>query len=708
MRVAIYARVSTRHQERDKTIDSQLAALRAWVDQHAHDLRPEHVFTDPGHSGGRLDRPGLDRLRDAAAGGDLDAVAVYSPDRLARRYTHQALLLEEFRKAGCPVAFVHRPISDDPHDQLLLQIQGAVAEYERSVIGERFRRGKLQRARAGHWVAGRASYGYRYVPKRDGVPGHLVIDHTQAEAVRTMFRWLIDERLSLRAIAQRLADSPWRPKNGKRMWSVVVIHRILSDPLYAGTGYANRFVLTPSPDPRRRARRPDAQTCRRERPREEWIPIPVPAIIDTATHERAVAQLARNGAMCRRNSGRFYLLRCLLSCGACGRAMIGVSHPGRHRRGEPRRYYKCCGRDLVCPKYQTRCTRRLLHADPLEAAVWDHVHRMIADPDTLRSQFGTLAQAPDGPTDGRAEAEKWAAQLRRLDREEVRLVDAYQAEAISLDELKERREQLQIRRQSTIAQRDAAATARASRASSDAAWREWTTFSDRIRDRLESLSPNERQLVLQLVVERVIVKDGAVEVRHVIPLAQLPAAAGATASSVGSDAQGASAGRPVVRLCSDRVRGPGDLSDEDRRRGVVETLADRLADADAHSGATRAHLLGIAEVDLFAPPREVRRVRFAPVPFPLGHRHVGFGNHRRRRNNGFVQKVVEESRAFDPFARAAEVHLHEFGDVVLLLLDGAAELGNQREEFLDPGVEVRVVGGQLGRPLAGREVFGFG
>src|SRR5262249_61216114 len=105
-----------------------------------------------------------------------------------------------------------------------------------------------------------------------------------------------------RAIAQRLADSPWRPKNGKRVWSPVVIHRILSDPLYAGTGYANRFVLTPSPDPRRRARRPDARTCRRERPREERIPIPVPATIDPPTHERAGAQFAPKAATARRST----------------------------------------------------------------------------------------------------------------------------------------------------------------------------------------------------------------------------------------------------------------------------------------------------------------------------------------------------------------------------------------------------------------------
>ena len=124
MRAATYARVSTEKQDRDQTIDSQLTPLREWVARQGHDLRPEHVFTDPGHSGARLDRPGLDRLRDAAAAAEFDVIVVYSPDRLARRYAYQVLLLEEFRKAGCGVEFVQRPISDDPHDQLLLQIQG--------------------------------------------------------------------------------------------------------------------------------------------------------------------------------------------------------------------------------------------------------------------------------------------------------------------------------------------------------------------------------------------------------------------------------------------------------------------------------------------------------------------------------------------------------------------------------------------------------
>jgi site-specific DNA recombinase len=136
MRAAVYARVSTERQERQQTIDSQLAALRAWAQAAGHELSDAHVFRDEGYSGSRLDRPGLDALRDAARDGEVEIVGVLAPDRLARRYAYQVLLLEEFRRAGCEVAFLHHPISDDPNDQLLLQIQGAIAEYERTVLAE--------------------------------------------------------------------------------------------------------------------------------------------------------------------------------------------------------------------------------------------------------------------------------------------------------------------------------------------------------------------------------------------------------------------------------------------------------------------------------------------------------------------------------------------------------------------------------------------
>src|SRR5262249_12513090 len=161
------------------------------------------------------------------------------------------------------------------------QIQGAIAEYERAVLGERFRRGKLQKARAGQWVTSKAPYGYRYVFKRDGVPGHLVVEPAEAEVVRTLYRWLIDERMTVRQIL-------------KRLWSSCVVHRILSDPAYTGTAYANRHAYVVPRKPRMRGPRAGEATRRRPRPREEWIPIPVPAIIDERTHQNALAQLARN------------------------------------------------------------------------------------------------------------------------------------------------------------------------------------------------------------------------------------------------------------------------------------------------------------------------------------------------------------------------------------------------------------------------------
>jgi site-specific DNA recombinase len=330
MNAAVYARVSTDRQAQDQTIDSQLAALRQWAAEGGHDLRPEHVFADDGYSGTRLDRPALDRLRDAARDGE---VGVYSPDRLARKYAYQVLLLEEFQKAGCAVAFVHRPLTDDPHDQLLLQIQGAVAEYERAVLKERFRRGKLQKARAGQWITSKAPFGYRYLPKRDGVPGHLEVDPAEAEVVRMLFGWLLDDRLSIRQMLKRLAAGPWRPRSGNRHWSSCVVRRILSDPTYTGTAYANRYTYTVPRKPTSRGPRAGSATARgAERPRAEWIAIPVPALIDESTHENALAQLARNAALARRRNTRHtYLLRCLLTCRGCGRAMSGVTH--RDRRG---------------------------------------------------------------------------------------------------------------------------------------------------------------------------------------------------------------------------------------------------------------------------------------------------------------------------------------------------------------------------------------
>src|SRR3954449_6670271 len=190
MRVAAYARVSTQRQAQAQTTEQQLERLRAHAATRGWALPPECVFRDDGCSGAALRRPGLDRLRDAAAGAGLDRILITAPDRLARNYVHQVLLVEELQRHGAEVEFLDRPMSRDPHDQLLLQIRGAVAEYERTLITERMRRGRLRKLEAGTllpWT--RPPYGYRQDPDRPRDPTGVRVDEVQGAVVRDLFVW---------------------------------------------------------------------------------------------------------------------------------------------------------------------------------------------------------------------------------------------------------------------------------------------------------------------------------------------------------------------------------------------------------------------------------------------------------------------------------------------------------------------------------------
>jgi site-specific DNA recombinase len=165
----MYARVSSARQKKDETIASQTAALRVHAQRLGLEVPDEWVFEDEGHSGATLVRPALERLRDLVAGVGIDVVLCYAPDRLARKFAYQALLLEEFARAGTRVEFVKGPRGDSPEDQLLVQFQGMFAEYEKAQIMERYRRGKAHRARSGSVnVLSGAPFGYRYVRKQDG------------------------------------------------------------------------------------------------------------------------------------------------------------------------------------------------------------------------------------------------------------------------------------------------------------------------------------------------------------------------------------------------------------------------------------------------------------------------------------------------------------------------------------------------------------
>ena len=240
MRIALYARVSTERQERQGTIGSQLDALRRFAQDQGHEIVDAYVCVDDGYSGTRLDRPGLDRLRDGAEAGAFEAVLILCPDRLARKYAYQMLILEELERFGVRAVFLEQPPSEDPHARLLVQIQGAIAEYERMKITERYRRGKLFRARQGEIIFWKVPYGYRRVPRRDGAPAHIEISEPEAQVVRQVFAWHVEAGLSVRQIALRLTESAHPTATGRTRWGPSTVGRLLRNEAYIGTMYFNR------------------------------------------------------------------------------------------------------------------------------------------------------------------------------------------------------------------------------------------------------------------------------------------------------------------------------------------------------------------------------------------------------------------------------------------------------------------------------------
>ena len=502
-------------------------------------------------------------MRDGAVG----VVAVLTPDRLARRYAYQVLLLEEFRRAGVEVVFLQHPISDDPNDQLLLQIQGAIAEYERAVLGERFRRGKLQKARDGYYQGGRAPYSYRYAPRQDAAPGYLVVDEGEAELVRMLYGWLVEEQTTIRQILKRLNAGPYFPRSGAHPWSPPVVHHILADPIYAGTAYANRYRFVPPKKPRRiRGPRTHEASCRQPKPREQWVAIPVPAIVDQDIWDRAQAQLARNATLSFRNNAKHsYLLRCLLTCASCGLAMFGRTYAATASQPE-RRYYQRHGKDCILTARPAACPSRNVKAEELEAAVWDHVAGLLADPDRLLAQFEHFATtAKAGSTRERTADQQLQVRLDRTARADKRLLDAYEAGAVSLPELSERRHHLAEERRGLERLRGEQDRLRQQQAQAQATRTSLEAFCTRIQGRLEAATLADKQAVLQLVVERIIVGDGNLEIRHVIPLRPPP--------QPGSN--GPAGPDPQLRM--DRVNAaalPGGVQHA-RRRGLETLVAVR-------------------------------------------------------------------------------------------------------------------------------------
>src|SRR5215211_5037600 len=513
MRVAIYARVSTTRQAQAQTIEQQLDRLRAAVTEHGWRLDEQHIYRDDGYSGAGLSRPGLDRLRDQAALAELDLVLVTAPDRLARNYVHQVLLIDELGRHGCQVEFLDRPMSDDPHDQLLLQIRGAVAEYERTLISERMRRGRQAKLRAGTllpWTT--PPFGYRLDPERPRDVAGVRVEPGEAVLVAQLFDWYLEPQATVYRLAKRLTDLHVATPTGKPRWNAASVRGILRNPAYAGRALTNRTRVAPARRRKSALLPVGPGESHAPRPAEDWIAVPVPAILSEETFARVQAKLDTNQQTAARNTRHQHLLRALVSCGLC-RLSCTV-----RRTQAGYRYYLCRGRtDALRAAQGKRCTARYTPAEQLDELVWADLCALLCDPAQVARALERARGGAWLPQQLQARQATLRQALGQLERQQQRLLDAYLAEVVGLAELERKRQELDRRRATLAAQQrqlDAIAEQRLElRAVADGI----EAFCQTVRAGLATATFAQRRLLVELLIDRVVVTNDQVEIRYVLP-----------------------------------------------------------------------------------------------------------------------------------------------------------------------------------------------
>jgi site-specific DNA recombinase len=519
IRAAFYARVSGEQQAAAHTIESQIAALSERADIDATPVPPERQFVDDGYSGATLIRPALDRLRDLVSVGAVDRIYVHSPDRLARNYAYQVLLLDEWRRRGVELVFLNRPLGQSPEDDLLLQVQGIVAEYERAKIMERSRRGKKHAAQTGSLnVMSGAPFGYRYVSVREG-GGQARFEPVpeQARIVEQIFSWIGRDRCSLAEVCRRLRAAGTPTATGKPIWSREAVWHVLQNPAYMGqAAYGKTHMMPRGKNSRLRAARGrPAEPRRSNAPKpadpKEWVSVPVAPLVDEALFRAAHAQLKENRSRARQGRRRpGYLLQGLTCCARCGYAYYGktLRQLGTGRQLKDFLYYRCSGSDAYRFGGERICSSSQVQGNVLETMVWREVSNLLMNPERVELEHqerSTSSALLDN-------LENLRSQRAKLHHAVERLIDSFAEGLIEKDQFASRI----ARTTSRIADLDA----RIKADSGDVDQQEHLRFAtNRLRELASTIGPElasadwqRRREIIRTLVQRIDIDTEAIKI----------------------------------------------------------------------------------------------------------------------------------------------------------------------------------------------------
>ena len=505
-RVALYARVSTEEQKEGQTIDSQIAELERFAKEKGWQI--VGIYKDEGWSGSILGRPELDHLRDDASQGLFGIVLINDVDRLARDVSHLGIVKRDLERRGVQVVFKKLPSDKSPTYNLMVNILGSFAEFERELIIDRTRRGRRHKVEVRQQFLGTlAPYGYRYIPKDTAAnkEGYLRIAPEEAAVVKQIFEWVDNEGLSARAVVRRLTRMKVSPRKGNSQWARSSVLRILRNETYVGVWHYNKHeacepVRAPNPNQYKRS----LKTSSRLRIRTEWLPLVLPdhlKIVEQSRWERVQTQLTKNTTFSPRNTKHGYLLKGLIRCGSCGASYMGDPNHGRF-------YYRCRAR---CKKYP------VIREELLNNTVWSAVEEAVLNPSIITDQLATVQKRAAHNANGlKTEGSEIDQALGQVQKEEERLLEAYRTEVLSpaqlgreLEKIATRRVSLEVRKAGISTQQDKRQLPFIRQSIVD--------YCRVAAERLTSFTPEERQRFLRLLINQIVFQGNQVTIRGVIP-----------------------------------------------------------------------------------------------------------------------------------------------------------------------------------------------
>ncbi len=463
-------------------------------------------------------RPGLEALRDLAAAGHIEAVLIYSPDRLSRKYAYQLLLAEELSRCGVELVFLPAPSGTTPEDQLLVQFQGMIAEYERAQIAERSRRGKRHRAQQGSInVLSGAPYGYRYVRKSDTAAAYYEVIESEAGGVRRVYEVYTQQGLSINALARLLSEEHMPTRTATTRWERSTVWGILRNPAYRGRACFGKTELRPRQRITRRLRKHQGPASRdranHERPRQDGIEIPVPALISEETFALAQEQLEQNRRHSPRRTLEPSLLQGMLVGERCGYALYRPSTRTSARKLD---YYRCWGSDAYRHLKGAVCDHPPVRQDHLDAVVWKELLRLLEDPSVMQEELNRRREAARHADPLKQREEILRRDHARLDKSMERLLNAYQEGWVSLDQLRSRMPELRKKQQAIQAEWQSLEAAAADDTQCRRLVETLADFSAQLRLRAGILPVTERQKILRLLVKEILVGRDTLTIRHSI------------------------------------------------------------------------------------------------------------------------------------------------------------------------------------------------